>query len=55
MFLANNVKFASLNDILTFIDNVRMEASQWKYDDYDVLDKDKCILLLSMKLYRLFL
>lgn len=43
MFLANNVKFASLNDILTFIDNVRMEASQWKYDDYDVLDKDKFV------------
>lgn len=37
MFLGNNVKFSSLNDILIFIDNVRIEAPNWKYDDYKVL------------------
>ena len=36
-FLGNNVQFGSLNDILTFIDNVRMEYSNWKFNDLDVL------------------
>lgn len=43
MFLSNNVKFSCLNDVLTFIDNVRMEQSKWKFNDYDVLDSDKWI------------
>lgn len=37
-FLGNNVKFGSLNDVLIFIDNVRMEYHDWKYNDYEVLD-----------------
>lgn len=36
-FLGNNVKFSSLNDILTFIDNIRMEAPNWEYNDFDIL------------------
>ena len=40
MFLGNNVKFSSLNDILVFIDNVRMENRNWKFDDSKVLGYD---------------
>lgn len=40
MFLSNNVQFGSLNEILTFIDNVRMEAPKWKFDDLEILDTD---------------
>lgn len=36
-FLGNNVQFSSLNDILIFIDNIRMEHNEWEYDDYEVL------------------
>lgn len=36
-FLGNNVKFGSLNDVLIFIDNVRMEYHDLKYNDYEVL------------------
>lgn len=43
MFLSNNVKFQSLNEVLTFIDNVRMESSKWKYDDYLVIGKENFI------------
>lgn len=36
-FLGNNVKFGNLNDVLTFIDNVRMEHGDWKFNDWEVL------------------
>lgn len=40
MFLGNNVKFSSLNDVLVFIDNVRRERPKWQYDDYKILDQE---------------
>lgn len=43
MFLSNNVLFSNLNDIVTFIDNVRSEQSSWEYDDFKILDHDKYI------------
>lgn len=43
MFLSNNVKFSSLNDVVSFIDNVRMDMKDYVYDDYAILDRDKFI------------
>lgn len=53
-FLANNVHFSSLNDILIFIDNIRMEFNQRKFNDYEVLgtagfvDAEECFYKVMM-------
>lgn len=41
MFIGDNVKFGSLDDMLLFIDNIRSEYKSWKYDDNLILDQDK--------------
>ena len=39
-FLANNVEFGSLNEIIHYIDNIVSEAPSRKYKDADILDED---------------
>ena len=39
-FLANNVKFGSVNEVLQFIDNVISERSLRIFKDYDILDQN---------------
>ena len=40
MFLSNNVKFASLDEVLVFINNVRNEKPSRQFDDRLILDRD---------------
>lgn len=42
-FLANNVKFGSLNEVIEFINNIKQERYEWKFNDYDWLDHDYLI------------
>lgn len=39
-FLANNIKFGSLNEVIMFIDHIVSEQSERKYEDYKVLDNN---------------
>lgn len=43
MFLANNVQFGSVNEVVVFIDNVRQERHNRKFNDYEILDADRFI------------
>ena len=40
MFLANNVKFTSLDEILVFINNVKREKQRRQFNDRDILDRN---------------
>lgn len=40
MFLSNNVKFASLDEVLTYIDNVLSERPNRQFKDSDILDRN---------------
>ena len=51
-FLSNNVKFGSLNEIITFIDHVMEEKKERIYDDRVVLDEDITVAECFVKLMR---
>lgn len=40
MFLANNVKFGSLDEVMVYIDNIVREKNQRQFKDSDLLDHD---------------
>lgn len=49
-FLRNNIKFGSLNEIITFIDRVIEEKKERKYEDKNILDRDVDVESVFMKL-----
>lgn len=52
MFLANNVKFGSLNELVEFVNNICEERRNRKYNDYIILDhiptKEECFAKLVL-------
>lgn len=52
MFLANNVKFGSLNELVEFVNNICEERRNRKYNDYIILDhiptKEECFTKLVL-------
>jgi len=52
-FLANNVKFGSLTETLTFIENICLDLEQpQKFNDYDVLDRNISIEECFLKIMK---
>ena len=49
-FLANNIKFGSLNQIIAFIDHVLQEKSERKFSDRDILDTNVSVESVFAKL-----
>lgn len=49
-FLANNIKFGSLNQIIAFIDHVLQEKSERKFNDRDILDTNVSVESVFAKL-----
>lgn len=39
MFLADNVKFGSLNEVIQFIDHIVLEKRERRFNDYEILDE----------------
>lgn len=51
-FLANNMKFSSLTEVMTFIENVCSDQRERKFDDWDVLDRNITVEECFLKLIR---
>ena len=51
-FLANNMKFANLTEVLSFIENVCNDQRERKFNDWDVLDRNISIEECFLKIIR---